>query len=1057
MHSGNPDCCEASALLAAISRAQEHFIREDDPKVLFDELLKDFLALTDSACGFIGEILHTAEGSPYLKTHAITNVAWNDETREFYEKNAPKGLEFFNLRTLFGAVIETGEPVITNAPADDSRRAGTPVGHPRLDAFLGVPVHSGDSLVGMIGVANRPGGYDESQIEFLQPLLRTYGQLIYSYSIRRQRKLAEEELRKSRDELEIRVRERIADLEEMRSGLLQEIEQRRQSEDALRQSKESLANAQRIARLGNWDWDIVRNTLSWSDEIYRVFGVEPQQFAATYEAFLASVHPDDRELVSRSVDEALRDCKPYDIHHRISLPDGKEKIVLEQAEVTRDEGGRPLRMSGTVQDVTERKMAEESLKASEARFRTLVEQSPFVIQIYSPDGRLQMVNRAFENLWGLNMESLAGYNIFDDQQLIDKGIMPYIEMGFAGKAAEIPAVAYDPAINPVYKGPPSSKWVRTFIYTVRGEAGRVREVILIQEDVTERKKAEEQLRQAAAVLENTAEAVVITDPEANIIDVNRVFTEIIGYTKEEVLGQNPRLLKSLRHEKSFYEAMWDSLNKAGYWRGEIWNRRKNGEIFPVWSTISAIHDDAGRLTHYVSLFSDISSLKRSEEQLYYLAHHDPLTDLPNRMLFNDRLEHAMVRARREKYRLALLFLDLDRFKNINDGFGHPTGDKLLQEAARRIVRQVREEDTVARLGGDEFVVLMEGIAESGDAAILATKLVDTFSRSFSIDDRELHVTVSIGISIFPEDGNDATLLIRNADAAMYRAKEEGRNDFQFYTRELTSRAFEKVLLETSLRRALEREEFCLYYQPQFSLATGEITGAEALLRWKHPAMGLLLPAKFIQLAEETGIIFPIGEWALRAACAQMRQWQLEGFPLKLISVNISQTHFQRGDLGETVTGALNETGLDPCNLELEITESILTNSPERAIAALSRLRKMGVSVALDDFGTGYSSLSHLKNLPLNKLKIDQSFVRNLPLSPNDKGIVMAIISLGWIMGLNVTAEGVETDEQRTFLRNQGCKEYQGYLGGHPMPAEEFTRFLSKICEENRGKLPLREG
>ncbi|MGA7802038.1 MAG: EAL domain-containing protein [Gammaproteobacteria bacterium] len=571
-------------------------------------------------------------------------------------------------------------------------------------------------------------------------------------------------------------------------------------------------------------------------------------------------------------------------------------------------------------------------------------------------------------------------------------------------------------------------------------------LILIFTDITERKQDEEKLKQAAAVFDATAEAIIVTDRDANITAVNRAFTVMTGYAAAEMVGCNPRLLQSGRHDRAFYATIWKSLECSGHWQGEIWDRRKDGEIFPAWQAISAVRDEHGEVVTYVSILSDISVVKQSQEQLDFLAHHDTLTALPNRVLFNDRLRHAMDVSRRDGTMLGLVFIDLDRFKTINDSLGHPLGDKLLVQAAKRIQQHVRTVDTVARLGGDEFVILIEHLGSAQDVARLCQKIIDAFQQPLLVDGHELHLTMSMGISLFPRDGDDAATLIKHADAAMYRAKDEGRNVFQFFTQELSITAFERLTLETALRHALEFEQLELYYQPQYALADGRLVGAEALLRWNHPDLGVVAPDKFIPVAEENGLILPIGEWVLRQACADARRWRDAGYVSQRVAVNISAVQIQRGDIVAAVQKALHDSGLPAVALELEITESVIMQRPEQAKRVLHRLRELGITIAIDDFGTGYSSLSQLKRLPVDRLKIDRNFVRDVVTDGDDEAIVHAVIALGRAMHLEIMAEGVEESAQQHFLCEAGCHGAQGYLFGRPEPAPMFEARL----EEEKG-------
>ncbi|MGD8587746.1 MAG: EAL domain-containing protein [Chromatiales bacterium] len=565
----------------------------------------------------------------------------------------------------------------------------------------------------------------------------------------------------------------------------------------------------------------------------------------------------------------------------------------------------------------------------------------------------------------------------------------------------------------------------------------------LQQEIAERKRTDEALSQAAAVFENTSEGAMITDNAQGVVAVNRAFTEITGYTQQEIIGRSSRLLYANEQNNALFAEMASSLNQTGHWRGEIRQRRKNGEFFPIWLNVSAVTDADDRVTHNVSLFSDITSLKESQEQLERLAHHDVLTGLPNRLLFHARLEHALERARREGNKVAILCLDLDHFKNINDSLGHPAGDRLLQVVTQRLLHAVREEDTVARFGGDEFSLLLEDLRDSKDAGIVAEKVLKVLAKPFDLDGHESYVSGSIGISLFPDDGQDITTLLKNADSALYQAKEQGRNTYHFYTKDLTRAAFKRLGLESSLRRAVERDEFILFYQPQVDLSDGRVVGAEALLRWRHPELGLMLPNEFIPMTESTGLIVKLGEWVLHTACTQAKAWQNAGLPFIRMAVNLSSVQVSRGDMLHTMKRVLGETGLDPRYMELEITEGLIMQQTQQTIRTLDELTAMGVMLAIDDFGTGYSSLSYLRRLPLQRLKIDKSFVREIPDDAGDRAITRAVIALGNNLNLTVVAEGVENEVQREFLFNNGCDEAQGYLYGAPLPAVDFATLVQR--------------
>jgi diguanylate cyclase (GGDEF)-like protein/PAS domain S-box-containing protein len=519
-----------------------------------------------------------------------------------------------------------------------------------------------------------------------------------------------------------------------------------------------------------------------------------------------------------------------------------------------------------------------------------------------------------------------------------------------------------------------------------------------------------------------------------IVHVNRAFMEITGYQREEVLGQRPNMFKSGHHPPGFYQVMFAALDSLGEWSGEIWNRRKNGEIYPQWQTIRLIRDEQGRLSQYVAVFSDISAIKNSEHELTHLAHHDPLTDLPNRLLLTDRAGQAVASAQVHKRGCALLMIDLDHFKLINDSLGHSVGDQLLKAVAERLNALFDPGITLARLSGDEFAVLTENCPQPGQAAALAQRVIDGLKEPFQIDGHSLFINASIGISLFPSDALSAEQLLRNADSALFKTKSAGRDGYALYTEELTAHAQQRVEVAFQLRQALEQEQLRVYYQPVHDLKTRRLIGVEALVRWEHPQRGLVSPAEFIPIAERTGLIAEIDAWIMRQACQQMCQWQAAGVVLSFVAVNVSSRLFARRELYQQVAQVLHDTGLDPAYLELEVTESAVMEDPEVALEQMHRLRELGVRLAIDDFGTGYSSLLRLKRLPVQKLKIDQGFVAGLPSDEDDVAIVRVIIALAQSMGLQVHAEGIEQVEQASFLLEHDCDLGQGYWFGRPVPA-----------------------
>jgi len=548
-----------------------------------------------------------------------------------------------------------------------------------------------------------------------------------------------------------------------------------------------------------------------------------------------------------------------------------------------------------------------------------------------------------------------------------------------------------------------------------------------------------ELKLAAAVFDSSLDAIVITDSQGTILKANAAVARITGYSADELLGRNPRIFQSDRHDRAFYAELWRSIMQDGRWQGEIYNRRKNGEVYPELLSISAIRDERGAIGNFISIFIDISAQKEAERRLDYMAHYDGLTGLPNRDLFNDRLLVALAQAKRSSRPIAVLFIDLDHFKYVNDTFGHAMGDELLRAVARRMQGSLREEDTLSRISGDEFTILLQHFDTREGVGLVADKILSAMKLPFGIGEHELYISASIGISIYPEDGDHPGRLLKNSDTAMYHAKSDGRGVARFFMSSMESHSIKRLELERHLHHALEQEEFLLFYQPQFDLGSGRLTGVEALLRWQRPDVGLVSPLDFIPLAEETGLIVPIGEWVLRTACAQGCAWGRSGAGLLRVAVNISARQFGRADFCETVGTILSDTGFPPDCLELELTESLAMHHAEETVLTLKKLKALGVQISIDDFGTGYSSLSYLKRFPVDSLKIDKSFVDGIADDPNDAAIVIAIIAMAHSMGLGVIAEGVETEEQLDFLKLHHCNEVQGFLLGRPMPSEQIGK------------------
>lgn len=688
--------------------------------------------------------------------------------------------------------------------------------------------------------------------------------------------------------------------------------------------------------------------------------------------------------------------------------------------------------------------AEYRFRNTEERFRNLTETSNDWIWEVDTNGVYTYVSPKVESLLGYRPEEVVGRTPFD--------FMPPEEAARIGKQFASLVANREPIINLVNSN--LDRQGRLVILESSGvpffdQHGTWQGYRGIDRDITVRKKLEDWLRQSAMVFENIREGAVITDPDGKILDVNPAFCRITGYEKNEVIGQNPRLLKSDRHDRAFYQSLWHELLTSGHWRGEIWNRRKNGEVYPEWLSISGVCDALEQTCYYVGVFTDLSRLKQSESKLDHLAHYDPLTELPNRLLLNSRLAHALEWARRHRTKIAVHCIDLDQFKVVNDSLGHQLGDELLVLVSQRFRSRLRPDDTLARPGGDEFILIQEALADPQEAAAVAQDLLASLALPFRLEGgHEIYLGASIGISFHPGDGDNFADLLKNAEAAMYHAKENGRSRFFFYTEKMNIDALTRVRLEAALRQAVENREFILYYQPKYKLSKPyPLTGAEALIRWRNREGELIPPDRFIPLAEKTGLIGVIGDWVIDEACRQLRIWQDQGRPEIQVAVNVSARQFRAGNLAEVVALALKKHGIPARSLELELTESTLMEKPEEAVALLRQCAALGVGVALDDFGTGYSSFAYLSRLPISSLKIDQTFVGDLDHRPEAALIADSIILLAHRMGLKVVAEGVENRQQLSFLEAKSCDQVQGYLFSRPLPAAEFVKLPARGLDQ----------
>jgi len=767
-----------------------------------------------------------------------------------------------------------------------------------------------------------------------------------------------------------------------------------------------------------------------SDAIEAITGYEAARLMrATTDDWTDIVHPEDRREYSHTVRNAAAEGHAYQLEYRIIDAHGVERWVQESGQPQGAQGGVE-RIDGIISDISERKHNEMRIEALLTEQGAILDNVMFGV-LFVRQRRIVSSNRRGEELFGYDEGEMVGQST----EILYPSIADYEQTGITHYP--LLAQSMDLGEERQLRHRDGSLFWCLMSGSALDPAHPNEGSIWVFADITERKLAEETLRLSATVLEHIADGVMVLDITGRIVAINPAFTRITGYTEEEAVGRESSLTRGRLQDEAFYQKLWRELDDTGFWRGEIWDTHRDGEAYLEALTVSAVPGDDGAITHYVAVFSDITQARKSQNQLDHLAHHDALTALPNRLLYHDRLRHAMTRAQRDGQQLAVLFIDLDRFKNVNDTLGHHVGDELLKQAASSLAGCLREGDTLARLGGDEFIVLLEDIGGVPGATRVAAKLIAMFEQPFMVAGYELFVTGSVGISLYPQDAQDMHMLIRNADVAMYQAKARGRNGYQFYAASMSGDGVERLRMEGLLRRAIDKDEIYLAYQPQVETDTGRMIGVEALVRWNSAELGEIGPGAFIPLAEDTGLIGQLGHWVLQEACRQMVAWEAQGLYVPKIAVNLSVRQFERGGMGAIVTSVLESTGLAPQRLQLEVTESIIMNTGD-ALQYVRDLHAIGVGLAIDDFGTGYSSLAYLKQLPVQTLKIDRSFIKDISHGPDDEAIAIAIIQLGKSMNLSVIAEGVEREDQAAFLLRHGCNLAQGYLYGKPVSAEAIV-------------------
>jgi diguanylate cyclase (GGDEF)-like protein/PAS domain S-box-containing protein len=816
-----------------------------------------------------------------------------------------------------------------------------------------------------------------------------------------------------------------------------DITERKRAETALRESEESLREAQSIAGLGSYLLDIDSGIWTSSDVMDLIFGID-KEYDRTVEGWAALIYPDDRpSLLAYFKDEVLGQCKPFDREYRvIRQTDGAVRWVHGLGRLEFDVRGRPVKMPGIIRDITEARQAQETLRESKELLQIFIQHAPVALAMFDREMRYVSVSRRWLDDYGLMGSNIIGRSHYEVIPDIPERWKEAHRRGMAGEPQRCDEDRFERADGRV-------QWIRWEIIPWRTGDGSVGGIVLFAEDITQRKETEERLRLAASVFTGVREGIVITDRTGTILDVNDAFSRITGYGREEVLRQNPRMLKSNLQGKEFYENMWNSTIRDGHWTGELWNRTKSGDIYAEMLTINAIRNAIGEVEQYVGLFSDITEIKEHKQQLERVTHYDALTGLPNRALFADRLRQAMTHAHRTGKMLAVVYFDLDGFKRINDLYGNSTGDALLAALAFRMKRVLRDGDTLARLGGDEFAAVLLDVDGNKACTPMLNRLLAAASEEAQIGEAMLRVSASAGVALYPQTEDvDADGLLRQAGHAMYQAKLAGRNCFSIFdpSQDLIVRDRHENIEQ--IRQALAAGQFVLFYQPKVNMRTGKVVGAEALIRWQHPERGLLAPEMFLPVIEDHPLAVELGEWVMETALKQMESWQAEGLNLP-VSVNVSAIELQQPDFAGRLRIRLDgHPQIKPSDLELEVVETSAMQDVVQTSQVLAECREIGVAIGLDDFGTGYSSLTYLKRLPANVLKIDQSFVRDMLEEPENLTILEGVLGLAAAFNRQVIAEGVETTEHGLMLLQMGCDLAQGFGIARPMPAQEFSAWAA---------------
>ena len=811
----------------------------------------------------------------------------------------------------------------------------------------------------------------------------------------------------------------------------------REQDEKIRSREQQLSEAQKITHLGSWEWDMASGTVAWSDELYRICGLEPESIPPSWEAFLERVHPGDREVLEGSLHRAIDAGEPQATQYfRLVRPDGSARIIRFQSEIVREPSGRPVSLVGTCHDVTELRGAQAALRASEQRFFKIFQATPDLLSITgADDGSFLEVNDAFVRELGYPRPELIGR---PEREL---GVWSR-EVERSGAALALEELGELEDLEVHYKTR-SGREMAGLLSAQFLEINGRRCVLTVFKDITERKRMEDELVRLASIVESTDDAIMATDTDGVITIWNAGAEKVFGIPAGDIKGKHLTTLAPPDRKEYLDRLCRGSAMEEQVTHLDMVHQRRDGRQIHVSLSLSPLRDAEGNNVGLSGIARDMTVRAEREETIKHQALHDPLTDLPNRKLFMDFLALEVAQARRNRRNLAVLFLDLDHFKQINDTLGHAAGDLLLQSVAQRLKGCVRESDTVARIGGDEFNVLMPDLHQVDDVGTVVGKIMGVFEKPFLLDNVEIQATTSIGVSMFPGDGDSSSDLVLKADSAMYVAKQKSGNAYQFYNAEINDRTMKRQKTERFLRQAVQKNQLELAFQPLVRIDTGKIVGAEALLRWRHPEDGLLLPEQFLNVAEETGAIIPLGEWAIRTACAQMKQWQGRGHDFTM-TVNLSNRQFHQANLVEMTRDALADTGLNPGYLELDVTENAIMDDLDLSTRNMRLLTEMGVKFSVDDFGIGCSSLQCIRQLPIERVKIDKSFIKDILTQSNDLAVVSAVISMSHNLSMKVNAVGVESQEQLTLIRDNGCDEVQGDLISKPLPAEEFELMVANM-------------